>query len=96
MKDLALKESLFSQVDYSILRSGVKRLPGLLSAVVELRFWKCRTLIEISEELGVSVRNIELALNRACRILREECLRHPAFSRSQHSAIQVLCARLAA
>jgi DNA-directed RNA polymerase specialized sigma24 family protein len=96
MNDLALKKALFTQVDYSILRSAVKRLPGLLSKVVELRFWNNRSIVEISDELGVSIRHTESALQRASVILKEECLRHPAFSRSKYNAIQGLYARLAA
>lgn len=89
MKDL-LQESLFTNTDYTIVRSAVRRLPGLLAIVIEMRFWQQRTFSEIAMELGVSVNSIESVLPQAMRLLREECLRNPAFSRSKHDAIQCL------
>jgi len=84
------EENIFTQMDHAIIRSAVKKLPGLLSVVVEMRFWKQLTLDDISLEIGVSTEVIEVALVKAARILREECLRHPAFSRSKHSLIENL------
>ena len=82
------KDDLFTNTDYAIVRSAVRRLPGLLGIVIELRFWKKCTLDEIAVELGVSTRSIESAFTRALRMLREECLRHPSFSRSEYETIQ--------
>jgi DNA-directed RNA polymerase specialized sigma24 family protein len=83
-----LSQNLYTSVDYAIVRSAVKRLPGLLSLIIEMRFWQHRTIDEITEELGVSMKAVEMALQKAIRMLREECLRNPAFSRSKHFLIQ--------
>ena len=83
-----LRESIYTATDYAIVRSAVKRLPGLLGIVIEMRFWQNRTLAEIAMELGVSVRSVELALPRALIAIREECLRNPVFSRSKFDEIQ--------
>lgn len=85
-----LQENLFTGMDYAIVRAAVKRLPGLLGAVIEMRFWQKLTLGEIAVELGVSIKAVESALIKAGRALREECLRHPAFSRSEYEALQLM------
>jgi len=89
-------ENMFTPVDHAIIRSAVKRLPGLLALIVELRFWKKQSPTDIAVELGVTVRSVEISLKRACMTLREECLRHPAFSRSKHQMLQFLQTQISA
>lgn len=89
-------ENLFTNVDHAIVRSAVKRLPALLGVIVEMRFWNKNTLVEISAELGVSVRSVETALAKAATILREECLRNPVFSRSKYHTIQLINEKIVA
>lgn len=81
------RENLFTVTDHAIIRAAVRELPGLLGTIVDLRFWKEMSTIEIAEALGLTVRSIEALLMRALRILRETCLKHPAFSRSKHSIL---------
>ena len=90
------EQNVFSSTDYAIVRSAVKRLPGLLSEVVALRFWGLKTIDEIAYDLGVTVKTVDQALEKSFRILREECLRHPAFSRSLYDAIKNMTSGLAA
>lgn len=87
-KSYEARESPFSQFDCLIVRAAMRRLPGLARSIVKMRFWKSQTPVEIAEGLGVSVRAVEKLLKKSERLLREECLRHPAFSRSQHKTIQ--------
>ena len=81
-------ENIFSDTDHMIVRNAVRRLPGLLSEIMNLRFWQNKTVAEIAEEIGVSMKTVDTAILNACRILREECLRDPIFSRSLHSEIR--------
>jgi len=80
--------NIFTQMDYAILRAAIKQLPGLLSIIVAMRFWERHTLDEISVELGVSLKVVEASLAKASALLRETCLRHPAFSRSKFSLLE--------
>ena len=89
-------QNIFSATDHAVLRSAIKSLPGLLSMIVEMRFWRRMSLIEIAFDLGVSVSTIETALGKAQKLLRENCLRNPAFSRSRHQKIAQLRAKCAA
>ena len=86
----------FTVTDHIIVRAAVKRLPGLLFQIMELRFWRNYSIVEVAAEIGISVRNVEDGIAQACRILREECLRCPLFSRSLHAEIQALKIRSAA
>ena len=97
-KDLksSIEKDVFSKIDHAIVRAAVKRLPGLLSAIVELRFWERYTIAEIAEELGVTMNSVEKAMENSFRLLREECLRHPAFSRSLYAVIKDSQLKLAA
>lgn len=83
-------DNLFTSMDHAIVRAAVRELPGLLGIVVEMRFWKQMTFTEIAENLGVSVRAIESAMVKAARLIREQCLKHPAFSRSKFQALQTI------
>ncbi len=83
-----IQEEVFSKTDHAIVRAAVRRLPGLLSAIVEQRFWKKHSIAEIAEELGVTMSSVEKAIGTAFRLLREECLRHPDFSRSLYAVIK--------
>lgn len=96
MKEITFEKALFSSADYFIVRSAIERLPGLLSAVIQQRFWMRKSIAEISEEFGVSAGVIEAALLKAFSLLRDECVRHPNFSRSKYSIIKSLRASLAA
>ena len=86
-------ENIFTTTDYAIVRSAIRRLPGLFGIMIELRFWQNWTLAEIASELGVSIRSVELALPRAMSAIRDECLRNPVFSRSKFDQIQRLYAQ---
>ncbi len=88
MKTVA-QENLFTPIDYVVVRAAMRRLPGLLGVVVEMRFRERKALAEIAVDLGISVRAVETSLKDATRVLREECLRHPAFSRTQYHAIKL-------
>ncbi|MGE0633880.1 MAG: sigma factor-like helix-turn-helix DNA-binding protein [Pseudobdellovibrionaceae bacterium] len=81
-------ENQFTPADHIIVRTAVKRLPGLLLQIMALRFWQNRSIVEVAEEIGISVKNVEDGITQALRILREECLRCPAFSRSLYNEIQ--------
>lgn len=83
-------DNLFTSTDHAIVRSAVKELPGLLGIIVEMRFWEHKTFEEIAENLGVSIRAVEFAMTKATRLIREHCLRHPAFSRSKIHALQTI------
>lgn len=97
MKSLNLcSENLFSLIDHTIVRASVKNLPGVLSMVVELRFWRRLTLDDIAQELGISVRVVDVALKKAMRLLREECQRNPAFSRSRWREIESMQSQMTA
>lgn len=89
MKNSVIENS-FTPIDYAIVRAAVRDLPGLLKVIVEMRFWQQMTVPEIAEDLGVTARAVESALTKATRIIREECLRHPAFSRSKFHALQTI------
>lgn len=82
------EKNLFTLMDHAIVRSAVKQLPGLLSMIVEMRFWKRLSLEDIADDLGVSVGTVETAIIKAIVRLREECMRNPAFSRSQYQALE--------
>lgn len=82
------EKNLFTLMDHAIVRSAVKQLPGLLSIIVEMRFWKRLTLEDIADDLGVSVATVETGIAKAIVRLREDCLRNPAFSRSQFQALE--------
>lgn len=84
------KTPLFTLVDYGIVRQALTDLPKIMTMVVEMRFWKNRAICEIAMELGVSAAIVERWLNTALKRLREHCLRHPEFSRSQHRMIEAL------
>ena len=84
------RENLFTATDHAIIRAAVRELPSLLGAIVDLRFWKEMSTVEIAEILGLTIRSTEALLVRALRILRENCLKHPAFSRSKHSILQII------
>ncbi len=83
-------KNLFTMLDHSIIRAATKRLPGILSVVVEMRFWQKLTIYDIALELGVSEAVVEVALKKASRLLRDECLRNPAFSRSRYQMIEAI------
>ena len=88
--------NLFTATDHAILRAAVKSLPGLLAMIVEQRFWKRMSLMEIAIDLGVSITTIEHSLEKAGKMIREQCLRNPAFSRSRYKKIALLRAQSAA
>ena len=79
---------IFTSNDYAIVRAAVRRLPGLLAKVIELRFWQQYSVLEISEILGISEADVNSAIHRSYQVLREECLKHPAFSRSVCAALK--------
>lgn len=81
-------EKKFTSTDYAIVRSAVRKLPGVLAKVIELRFWQHYTVLEISEILGISEIDVNSAINRSYLALRDECLRNPVFSRSLCSALR--------
>lgn len=83
-------ECLFTPTDHAIVRAAVRRLPGLLAKVIELRFWQQYTIAEIGSILGVPDHEIERVLRRSYHALRNDCLRHPGFSRSLHSMLKKL------
>lgn len=83
-------QNLFTTLDHSIIRAAIKRLPGILSVVVEMRFWQKLTIYDIAFELGVSEAVVDLALKKASRLLRDDCLRNPAFSRSRYQVIEAI------
>jgi DNA-directed RNA polymerase specialized sigma24 family protein len=80
---------LFTPIDHAIIRAAVRELPGLLGAVIEMRFWRHMEFVEIADELGLSIRTVEFAMIQAVRRLREICLKHPAFSRSKYDALKM-------
>jgi DNA-directed RNA polymerase specialized sigma24 family protein len=82
------RDNIFTNIDHVIVRSAVRRLPGLLSEIMAMRFWQNNSVVEIAQELGVSVRTVDEAITNAIRILREECLRNPGFSRSLYIEIK--------
>lgn len=82
--------NLFTPIDHAIVRAAVRELPGLMAAIVDMRFWQQMTVPEIADALGVSMRAVESAITKATRIIRETCLRHPAFSRSKFHALQMI------
>ncbi|MBX3032942.1 MAG: hypothetical protein KF865_03390 [Bdellovibrionaceae bacterium] len=82
--------NLFTTTDYAIIRAAVEELPRLHGAVVDLRFWENMEMIEIASTLGLSLRATENLLVRALRMLREYCLKHPAFSRSKLSMLKIM------
>lgn len=88
MKTKKKVENIFSDMDHMIVRAAVKRLPGLLSEVMTLRFWQNYSVAEIADEIGVSMKTVDEAILNAGRMLREECLRNPIFSRSLHAEIR--------
>ena len=97
MKDLTLvNQNHFTPMDHSIVRSLVKGLPGVLSMIVELRYWRRMSLLEIAIDLGISAGAVETALARAEKLLREQCFKHPGFSRSRHQMIEKLRAEYGA
>jgi len=97
MNNLILtSQNFFTAMDHSIVRSLVKGLPGILSIVVELRYWRRMSLMEIAVDLGISNHAAEVALAKAEKILRERCLKHPGFSRSRHQMIQKIRAEYSA
>jgi DNA-directed RNA polymerase specialized sigma24 family protein len=81
-------KNIFTSTDHLLVRNAVCKLPGLLAHITALRFWQNYSIIEIAVEIGVSVKIVEDSLKRAFRILREECLRNPVFSRSLYLEIQ--------
>lgn len=95
-KEKDQQQDIFSATDHMIVRSAVRGLPGLLSQVMIMRFWENRSLTEIADDMGVTVKTIEQAILKSYRILRDECLRNPTFSRSLHDEIQRLGSKLAA
>lgn len=90
MVSLFGNKNLFTLMDHAIVRSAVKRLPGLLSIIVEMRFWKRLSLEDIADDLGVSVGTVEMSIAKAIVRLREDCLRNPAFSRSQCHVLEAM------
>ena len=82
--------NLFTPTDHAIIRAAVRSLPGLLGAVIDMRFWRQMEVVEIADQLGVTIQSVERALVQAVRCLREECLKHPAFSRSQFYALKMI------
>jgi DNA-directed RNA polymerase specialized sigma24 family protein len=82
--------NVFTSIDHAIIRAAVKSLPVLHGTVIELRFWENMDAIEIAQILGLSIQSTETLLVRAMRMLREYCLRHPAFSRSKHSMLKIM------
>lgn len=97
MENLILtNQNLFTATDHAIVRSLIKGLPGILSVVVELRYWRRMSLMEIAFDLGIPTSAAENALAKAEKILRERCLRHPGFSRSRHQMIQKIRAEYSA
>ncbi len=85
-----MPENLFTPIDHAIIRAAVRRLPALLGAIVEMRFWRQMEFVEIADDLGVSIRTVESALTKATQRLREECLKHPAFSRTKFDALRAI------
>lgn len=83
-------ENLFTPMDHAIIRTAVHELPSLLGTIVDLRFWKGVEMVDIAEKLGLTICSTELLLVRALRSLRENCLRHPEFSRSKHSMLKII------
>ena len=88
-KGCEINKNSFSNLDHQIVREAVMRLPLLLASVVEMRFWENKTLIEIGDEIGVSERVVEEALEKAIRQLRADCLKNPAFSRSIYQHLKL-------
>lgn len=82
--------NLFTTADYAIIRAAVEELPQIHGTVVDLRFWENMEMIEIASTLGLSLRTTEILLVRALRMLREHCLKHPAFSRSKHLMLKIM------
>lgn len=86
---MKLHENLFTPTDHAIVRASVASLPRFLAEIIEMRFWHQMTIVEIAIGLGRSVLSVEAALSQATQILREECLRQPAFSRATNYAHQL-------
>ena len=85
-----MTENLFTPIDHAIIRAAIRKLPALLGAVIEMRFWRQMEVAEIADELGVSIQTVDSAMTKAARRLREECLKHPAFSRTKYDALKVI------
>lgn len=83
-------ENVFTNMDHAIIRAAVRELPGLMGYIVDLRFWRNLDEVQISEALGLSIHSTEILLARALRMLREHCLKHPAFSRSKYAEIKMI------
>ena len=96
MQQMNFEKNIFTPNDYAVVRAALGRLPGLLAQVIELRFWQHYTVDEISKILGVSNHDVERAIQRSYQALRNECLRHPAFSRSLYSTIKKMQVRWSA
>ena len=69
-----------SKFDEIIMRALVRKLPEDIQELIIMRFWDYRTLEDIAETLGMSVREVEKGLDRAMASLRQMCLEQPAFS----------------
>lgn len=90
------EKNLFTPTDHAIIRAAVHALPGLLCAIVEMRFWRQMEIVEIADELGVTIQTVEQALIQAVRRLRTICLKHPAFSRNKFHALKTIHSKGAA
>jgi DNA-directed RNA polymerase specialized sigma24 family protein len=85
-----MPENLFTPIDHAIIRAAVRSLPGFLGAVIDMRFWRQMEVVEIADELGVTIQAVEHAMIHAVRRLKEECLKHPAFSRTKFHALKMI------
>lgn len=86
----------FTAIDHLIVKMAVKRLPTLLSNIMALRFWHNYSVIEIADEIGIPTKVVEDGIAHAFRLLRQECLMSPAFSRSLYAEVQAARLRSAA
>lgn len=78
----------FTMLDHIIVRRALKRMPIFLTEIINMRFWRNYSLLDIAEELGISELDAERLLERGLRDIRDECLQTPAFSRSIDRAIR--------
>jgi RNA polymerase sigma factor (sigma-70 family) len=76
-------ESLFTELDYRIVRAAMRRLPPREFKILFLRFWGHLSISEIARELRMSFDSVDHALSVALGKLKESCLKNPGFSRYQ-------------
>lgn len=89
---MGIPEATFTNLDYVIVRNAVADLPKLHRAIVEMRFWRKATILEIAKTFRLTWKEVDQVIQQAMSLIKACCLSDPDFSRSTEESRTFLSA----